>query len=163
MLADLSGERFVLALQLLEFLLQIVDDEIALLFELSVLLREFVVICGFCLEKGLIVHSLFRAIVIVMSVPKKSSEKIIEECVKILRTETNEATQKWISDSKITSLTLRNVKALEIISLSNYMLQKMLINQLEKNHQLLYLLLEYNVDLPPRRKRIIISALSMHD
>ena len=48
--------------------------------------------------------------------------------MKILRSETAEATQKWISDNKITSLTLRNVKALEIISLANYMLQKMLIN-----------------------------------
>lgn len=58
----------------------------------------------------------------------KSVEKVVEECLKILKSETAEATQKWISDNKITSLTLRNVKALEIISLANYMLQKMLIN-----------------------------------
>lgn len=54
---------------------------------------------------------------------------MVEDCLKILKDESAEATQKWINDSKITSLALRNVKALEIISLSNYMLQKMLIAQ----------------------------------
>ena len=45
-----------------------------------------------------------------------------------------EGTQKWLSDSKISSLALRNVKAVEVISLSNYMLQKMLISQAGKEY-----------------------------
>jgi hypothetical protein len=42
----------------------------------------------------------------------KSVERVTEECLKILKTETQEATQKWIADSKLTSLQLRNSKAL---------------------------------------------------
>jgi len=60
--------------------------------------------------------------------------------LKILREETNEGTQKWIKDSKITSLNLRNFKAQEVVSLTNYFMQKMLINPEKQAHQLLHLL-----------------------
>ncbi len=42
----------------------------------------------------------------------KNPDKVIEECLKILKSESSEQTQKWIADSKITSLNLRNTKAL---------------------------------------------------
>ncbi len=76
---------------------------------------------------------------------KKTGERIVDECVRILKEENNEGTQKWLKESHITSLNLRNVKALEIINLSNYMIQKMIIGQLGKPHQLLSLLCDYHV------------------
>lgn len=78
---------------------------------------------------------------------KKTPEKIVDECVRILKEENNESTQKWLKETRITSLNLRNVKALEVISISNYMFQKMLISQADQPRQLLTLLCDYHVHL----------------
>ena len=77
----------------------------------------------------------------------KSAEKVIDECLQILKGGTAQATQKWIKDNHITSLNLRNNKALEIISISNYLLQKIIISQQSTSFQLLNLLCEYHVIL----------------
>ena len=58
---------------------------------------------------------------------RKTAEKVVDDCMKILKDGTIQATQKWIKDNHITSLNLRNNKALEVISISNYLLQKILI------------------------------------
>ena len=71
---------------------------------------------------------------------------MVEECVTILQEGTLQATQKWIKDNHITSLNLRNNKALEVISISNYLFQKILIAHFPQNHQLLNLLCDYHVE-----------------
>ena len=71
---------------------------------------------------------------------KKSGDMIFQECYKILTNDSFETIAKWIVDSKITSLHLRNVKAIEIINLSNYIMQKMMINQNDHDYQFITLL-----------------------
>jgi hypothetical protein len=91
---------------------------------------------------------------------KKSAERLVEECLRILAEESTQGTQKWIKESRITSLTLRNVKAGEVISISNYLLQKVLLAQQSQPYQLLHLLADYHVLPPPPRRRTRPNATS---